>query len=530
MASWEACPAAPTSRTTVRVSGHRVLLWDGLVTAGDQTALIRLVRSEAESVAMRLELTLGGFDVEPRWSPDGPARSRDGRMVVSCPTVPLVAEPNRWTGIAISTGERSFEVDEMVDMLQCAERRDRQAMDRISLPRRHPSRATDALRVLRALTDPRSGAPVAAPTTSLPEAPGGGRQFDYRYTWLRDSALAVSTATMLGHLGAAGHYLDFVAELLDRTGTHLTPLTRADGGPVPPEREIVGVAGWASSRPVRIGNAATEQRQLDSVASVIEAVSIYVFGGGRLTRRRRALVEQLAALLADTPPGPSSGIWELREPVCLVTEELARWHGLDCALRLMSRRRPWRRHPTWADARTAARSRVEAAWDDAAGLLPQCFDQAEATPDAAMFLAATGRFWDRRDPRLRRHVRSLVAALEEGSFLRRYPPVDDGFAGREHTFLPAAWWAVTALAMIGDLEAAQARADDLCAQLPPLQPEEWDVDAALGNIPLLWSHAEAARALYTLDREHRRARFGSPAVSALQLTRSLRMRAVGSRR
>ena len=344
--------------------------------------------------------------------------------------------------------------------------------------------------------------------------------------------LAVSTATMLGHLGAAGDYLDFVAGLLDREGSPLTPLTRSSGGPVPAEREVDGVEGWASSRPVRVGNAATDQRQLDAVASVIEAMGIYVFGGGRLTRRRRAMVEHLASLLADTPPGPSSGIWELRDPAHLVSEELARWHGLDRALALMRRRRPWRRHPTWDAARAAARSRVEAAWDDESGLLPQCFDDVNITPDAATLLVATGRFWERRDPRLRRHVRGLIAALEEGPFLRRYPPADDGFAGREHTFLPVAWWAVTALAMIGDLDAAQARADDLCAQLPPLQPEEWDVAAglALGNIPLLWSHAEAARALYTLDRERRRARFGSPVVDAMQFARSLRLRAVGSRR
>ena len=332
----------------MRVDGQRVRLWDGLVTSGDHTVLVRLVRSEGAPVALRFELTPGR--VRPRADlvtrPDRSARRTAGSM---CPVRPghSSPKPHRWTGIAISTAGRSFDVDELIGMLERAERRDRQAMDRISLPRRHPSRATDALRVLRALTDPRSGAPVAAPTTSLPEAPGGERQFDYRYSWLRDSALAVSTATMLGHLGAAGDYLDFVGDLLDREGSHLTPLTRSSGGPVPAEREVDGVEGWASSRPVRVGNAATEQRQLDAVASVIEAVSIYVFGGGRLTRRRRAMVEHLASLLADTPPGPTSGIWELREPAHLVSEELARWHGLDRALALMRRRRPWRRHPTW---------------------------------------------------------------------------------------------------------------------------------------------------------------------------------------
>src|SRR6187402_508399 len=182
---------------------------------------------------------------------------------------------------------------------------------------------------------------------------------------------------MLGHLRAAGDYVDFVADLLDRPGAPLTPLSRTDGGPVPAEREVGDVEGWASSRPVRIGNAADGQRQLDAVASVIEAVSVYVFGGGRLTRRRRAMVEHLAGLLVETPPGPSSGIWEIRGPAYLVTEEIARWHGLDRALALMRRRRPWRRHSAWDDARAAARSRVEAAWNDEFGLLPQRFDEAD---------------------------------------------------------------------------------------------------------------------------------------------------------
>ena len=134
-------------------------------------------------------------------------------------------------------------------------------------------------------------------------------------------------------------------------------------------------------------------------------------------------------------------------------------------------------------------------------------------------------------PRGRRLVTGTIDALEVGSFVRRYPPTDDGFDGVEAAFVPASWWAVTALARVGDLAAAEARADDLCATLPALQPEEWDVERgeALGNTPLLWSHMEAARALYTLQRERVRRRYGGIALAAWTVARFVRLRSTRAR-
>ena len=538
-AAWDACPAGPTARTTVRVDGCRVELWDGLVRHGGGSALVRLARPEQTSVTLRHALRIGGFDAMPpaTWRVE-PGRTRSDSLEVTTDgrcevvggelTIILEAPADAWSGLIVCT-DPPAPVEPATHgrrLLENAEHADRETMRQLRLPSRHPNRAVDALRVLHALTDAVTGAPVAAPTTSLPEAPGGTRQFDYRFSWLRDSALAVSTAVLLGQLDAAAHYLTFVADVLDRSDGHLTPLTTTRGEPVPEERDLLGIAGWADSRPVRTGNAASGQRQLDALASVLDAAWVYATGGGELTDRHLAIVDGFADRLTDAPVAPTSGVWELRAPVHLVSEELARWHGLDRAIR--TRRLTDRScvPPRWSAAAAQARARVEAVFDADLGRLPQTFEPGDVTPDAANLQAAITGFWGRDDPRLRRHVRSTIGALEQGAFLRRYPPADDGFSGTEATFIPASWWAVTALASIGDVEAARQRADQMCAALPPLLPEEWDpVGAvALGNTPLLWSHMEAARSLYRLEEARWRRRIGSRGVALWAKVRAWRLR------
>ncbi len=557
VATWDACPAGPTSCTTVRISGERVQLWDGLLaTMGGGTMLVRLARPERRTVALTHRLRVGGFD-GPRspWrtgthgASNGELHVAGGRVEIQAGTgetgdvaIRFNASPGAWAGFAVLAGDvtlhGSLDDAALAEALRAAEADERRVMDKVRLPDRHESRATDALRVLRALTDPATGAPAASPTTSLPEAPGGGRQFDYRYSWLRDSGLAVAVAASLGHLHAASRYLGFIGQLLERDDA-LRPLSTTNGHVVPPEREVHAVAGWADSRPIRVGNAARDQVQLDAVATVLDAVWSYASSGGPVDGRTWRLVNDLASRLADTPFGPTSGVWELRDPQRLVSEEIARWHGLQCALRVRRWFRPWLRRPAWRTARDGARHRVETAIDSVTGRLPQSFDPRSdhdgAPPDgpladaSALMAAISGLARDRRGRRL---VTATIQALEQGAFLRRYPPADDGFDGVEACFVPASWWAVTALARVGDVDAAQSRVDDLCAQLPPLQPEEWDVERgeALGNTPLLWSHMEAARALYVLQRERVRRRFGNLGLGAWSAGRYLRLRLTRHRR
>ena len=540
--TWDACPAGPTARGVVRIDGRRIRLWDGLVRVEGGSLLVRLARSESGCASLTQRLRVGGFDAPATAWAGTPLCPRNGDLhVVGAQAVSerfdtlridVAADADHWVGFAVAAitadgGDRPGAGDldlDLEQLLTAAEVADRRAMRRLQLPRQHPSRATDALRVLRALTDPATGAPVAAPTTSLPEAPGGQRQFDYRYSWLRDSGLAMATAALLGHPTAAERYLRFVGQLL--ADGDLRPLTTSSGDCVPAEREIAGVAGWSGSLPVRVGNDAGGQRQVDAVAIVIDAVWVHVTSGGRMRRSTWRIVDELATRLAAAPFGETSGVWELRQPKRLVSEEIARWNGLDRAMWLRRLYRPWWRRPAWRAARDAARGRIEAALDPVTGRLPQSFDDSDDTADASALTAATGGFFARTDPRSARLVKATICALEVGPFLRRYPPADDGFAGTEGAFVPASWWAVAALAVTGDIDEAQRRADEMCAHLPPLQPEEWDVvaDQGLGNTPLLWSHMEAARSLYVLDRERLRRRAGTVGVAIWGVMRYVRLR------
>lgn len=541
LATWNGWPAGPTTRTVLRHGDARVETWDGLLQFGSGTVLVRLARTLDRPCTLQHRLRCGGFGGSPavRWTLGLDEAASGGLRVVGRhrlgrggDLLTQIDVDGRWNGLAVlaDCGDERVTIDDMVDLMDAADRDELRFLQRIQLPHDHSSRAIDALRVLRALTDSRTGAPVAAPTTSLPEAPGGTRQFDYRYTWLRDSAYACATAALLGRVEASAAYLEFIAELVERPDNGLTPLFTSRGERPPDEKVVDDVAGWAGSQPVRTGNDATRQHQLDSIATILDAIYVHLRCGGRGRGRTWALVDHLAGLLVDAPFAASSGIWEMRTPKRLVSEELARWIGLDTALHIRALLRPWVRRCGWKAARDAARVRVEAAYDSERTMLPQSFD-GPFVPDASTLLACIHGFFSRRDERAHRLVLATVAALEEGSFLRRYPPTPDEFVGIEATFLPASWWAVSALAAVGELDAARRRADDMCAQLPPLLSEEWDVEQriCLGNTPLLWSHTEAARALYNLHTARIRKRFGAPGVAAYNISRFVRIRFLGRR-
>jgi GH15 family glucan-1,4-alpha-glucosidase len=360
-------------------------------------------------------------------------------------------------------------------------------------------RGRDALAVLHACTDRDTGAVIASPTTSLPEVVGGNRNFDYRYSWLRDSSTAIAVASMLGQRHLADRYTAYLCRL-GPAGIVRSPLSVAAGGEVPAEREVPGIAGWGGSQPVRVGNAARDQLQYDAIGLVLDALRVHTRARDRLAASQWEIVTALADRIAEADPDePSNGIWELRDTDRLVSADIGRWLALDRALRLVRFRRPWRISPTWIRAHDVARDRVLDAFLPS-GALPRTYGGTAV--DASALLLVVHGLLRARDPRANRLVDATIAALGCGPLLYRYEPDgSDGFDAGESPFVPASWWAVTALAVLGRREAAE-RATDLCALLPRLQPEEFDPTRgeALGNSPLLWSHAEAARALFEVDR------------------------------
>lgn len=546
-------PAGVSARTLLRDAEGVIELRDALLSRGDGVALVRLLRrrpdgSRRADAALEHELRLGGFDApHVTWTVDGGSalgklesasgsrslrvrggrqERRDGALISR-----LELTDRAWTALVITVEADDDDADATallaeVDRNDAAERR---RLEGCRLPRRHPQRALDALAVLGACTSKATGAVVASPTTSLPEAPGSDRQFDYRFTWLRDASLSTAVAALLGQGGDARRHLDFVHSAWRDQDLLTQPLRDVRGQPVPDERTVDGVRGWAGSRPVRVGNGARGQRQYDAIGLFVEAVSVFVQVGGELDDRTWQRVRGLADRIAADDPRQvhdSHGIWEMRKTMPLVDGDIGRWLVLDRALWIARGWRPGTRRRHWKAARDTIRDRVVAAVDDS-GLLPQAYGQQPPVPDASALMAVAFGLFERDDPRAGRLVDALLARLGAGPFLYRYPPgSEDGFSGAEGAFLPMSFLAVTALAQLGRVQEAEQRLDRLVAALPRLLPEELDPESGrlLGNIPLVWSHAELARAVYVLDAAQRRDRWGAAGLWAWRLQRYLRLR------
>ena len=537
-------PAGPTTATVVRHRGRRVTCRDAVLNRGDGSLLVRLVRGDDDDLDIEHELAAGGFD-QP-WA----SWSGSGAQLASC-TIAIAgsalthvvgrhlrtrvhAPRGQWAAMVIGVNaEAHARVDHLVARLDQVEGEFQTNLGRARLPRHHPERAADALAVLSVCTYQPTGAVIASPTTSLPEAPGHGRQFDYRYSWLRDASLAVSVAALLGDGQATARFLDFIHGMASATRVPSGPMTDIRGGTVPDEREVPGVGGWGGSAPVRVGNAAKHQLQYDSLGLLLEGVSVYLQTGGSLDGATWSLVQAVADHLAGEESGgndadgmrATNGIWELRQPRPLVSADFGRWLALDRAIWIARMRHPLRRRRRWKRAREAARRRVVAAIGDDGGL-PQSYGETTRQADASSLMAAL--FGMVKGEQATRLVDATIGRLEAWPHLYRYEAsVDDGLSGHEGTFVPMSWWAVASLAAVGQVEAARDRADALCAELPRLMAEEFDAEdqMSLGNVPLVWSHMAAARALYILDAAHLRRRYGAAGLTMWRIGRYLRLRA-----
>ncbi len=528
--------AGPVLTTVLQSARGRVECRDGLHCDDDRgPALIRLVRGLDADLDLQHELSLGGFDRPwATWDDSaaqvGEVRVRvlggtshlDGRVL----TTRVQAPRSAWAAVVVTLDPaRTADVAELARLLDEAEQEDHELMSRATLPHAAPHRAEEALRVLRLCTFAETGAVVASPTTSLPEAPGHDRQFDYRYTWLRDASLAVSVAALLGRRDIGEQYLQFVLRQTRDGRPPRAVMTDVRGEPVPEEREVPGVAGWGGSLPVRVGNDAKDQVQYDALGLLVEAVSVHVQTGGRLSGPIWDLVKGIAdALSQDGLERRTSGIWELREPADLVSADIGIWLALDRALWIARGWRPWTRRRRWLQARDAAKARVAGALSPDGGL-PQAYGGGPRTADASALMAVVFGMFGRDDPRGSALVDATLRELDCAPFLYRYEPGgDDGFSGVEGAFLPASWWVVAALAACGRVEEAEERARALDRAVPALMPEEMDPESrvGLGNVPLVWSHMEAARAMYVLDAARLRRRLGPAALAAWRGQRWLR--------
>ena len=370
-------------------------------------------------------------------------------------------------------------------------------------------------RVLQALTYHPTGAIIAAPTTSLPEVVGGQRNWDYRFAWMRDASLTLDAlwiAACPDEAASFVRYLTTVASTFHESG-RLQIMFGIRGERDLAERSLDRLAGWRHSRPVRIGNDAWRQVQLDVYGELLGAFHRLGDHMGPLDELAQMFLVGLADAAASSWQETDHGIWEMRgEPDHYVHSKLMCWVALDRAIALASTIGATDRVEQWAQERDAIRAAIlEQGWSDAAGAFTQTFGGTQL--DASNLLIPIVGFLPPNDSRVIATIDATERGLTDDKGLVYRYRADDGLAGDEGAFLLCTFWLAEALARAGEPERAREvfeRAAAYCNDVDLLS-EEVDVSTGelLGNFPQAFSHVgliNAAWAITEAEQGHDRYR------------------------
>jgi len=357
--------------------------------------------------------------------------------------------------------------------------------------------------VLKLLSHESTGAFIAAPTTSLPEWPGGPRNWDYRYVWVRDAAFCAQALLLLGHVDESERFLAWVVgRLWDASGARpLRVLYDVAGGVPDAERELDHLTGYAGSRPVRVGNAAGGQFQLDIYGELLDAARLLAARRPDALRPAWPRLVEVVETVARRWSEPDRGIWEMRaEPRPYVHSKLMAWVALDRGADLAQRFAETERAERWRTVREEVR-----AWilNDGYDRTSHSFVQSAgaSVADAANLRIPLVGFLPFEDERVRGTVHRIQEELSNGPFVYRYRN-PDGLPGPEGSFLPAAFWMVECLARMGQRRRAVAHWKRLLLAASPLglYAEEYDPvrRQPLGNFPQAFTHIGVLRAAVAL--------------------------------
>nr|WP_238985358.1 glycoside hydrolase family 15 protein [Nitrosococcus halophilus] len=357
--------------------------------------------------------------------------------------------------------------------------------------------------VLKGLCNAPTGAIAAAPTTSLPEAPGGTRNWDYRFTWIRDSTFTARSLAELGYVKEADGFRRFIERTAAGSAEEIQILFGIGGERRLHEYEIKELSGYRGAKPVRQGNAAEGQLQLDVYGELLELAWRWYQRGHIPDEDYWEFLVELVNGAAERWQEPDQGLWEIRgTPRHFVHSKVMCWAALDRGIKLAEELGNHAPVAWWARERAAIRRAVEEkGYDPRRGIFIQAFDHFEM--DAGLLLLPLVGFVDYQDERMVRTTDAIWEALGEAGLLRRYRANNDGLEGKEGVFLACSFWLVECLAYQGRLEEAHglfkraaATGNDL-----GLYSEEYDTERGemLGNFPQGLTHLSLIAAVMALE-------------------------------
>jgi GH15 family glucan-1,4-alpha-glucosidase len=348
-----------------------------------------------------------------------------------------------------------------------------------------------------------SGALAAAATTSLPEGIGGERNWDYRFCWVRDAAFTLSAFLQLGFSEEAKAFFWWLMQASQLTHPHLEVLYGLDGGVRTSEREL-SFEGYRDSRPVRVGNVAGKQSQLDIYGDLLQTAWVYASSGHQIDPEITGRLSEVADLVCDIWREPDSGIWEVRsEPLHFTQSKMMLWVALDRAIRLAESGVIDAPTERWMIERDAIDAFVESrCWSEKRSSYVRSAGSDEL--DAAVLLGALFGYRDGADPRMSSTIDAIGRGLGEGQFIKRYSG-EDGVGGPEGAFLACSFWFVETLARSGQRSRAVGLMDELVSSAnevglfsEEIDPENGDL---LGNFPQALTHLSLISAALAIEDE-----------------------------
>ncbi|MFD7627413.1 glycoside hydrolase family 15 protein [Streptomyces sp. NPDC059851] len=382
----------------------------------------------------------------------------------------------------------------------------RWADDRIYTGRWHQA-VMRSLLALKLLVFAPSGAVAAAVTTSLPEHVGGERNWDYRFSWVRDSAFTLAAFLQLGCPAEAHAYFWWLMHASQLTHPRLQVLYRLDGGAHTTE-DTLPWEGYRGSSPVRIGNAAADQIQLDTYGELMQTAWLYAQAAGRLDADVARRLSELADLVCGTWRDPDSGIWEVRSaPRHFTQSKMMCWVALDRAVHLAGRRSiPDRHLARWQSARQEIATFIETR---CVSPRRNCYVRSAGSEDLdAAVLLGHLHGYDGDAQRMDATIKAVGQELRHGPFVDRYSG-EDGLSGPEGAFLACSFWLAESLAHTGQLARAVALMDELVGLANDVGLYSEEIDPAtgdfLGNLPQGLSHLALISAARAIDAAHEEA-------------------------